>query len=382
MTGAGAAMRAFVKLTHTPLGFDPDHVFEINVAFPKGANPSWQERIHANEAIRLAVEQTPGVATASVSSTWFPGLGGFDGKIEIQSKPSLANAQALLALVSPQEFTTLRIPLLAGRIFDEAELMRAAHVAMVNPAFVKQFLGDSDPIGQRVRSPMLKVEDPSFVLAEAPDDWLEVIGVVGDARNDGLERPTKPAVFLAYSFVLLPDESLLVRATGDPQTTIRTVKRRLREINPELVAGRDHTLVWWLDTLGWGRERFIATTFSLFAILALALAATGLYSVVSYAVTQRTQELGIRMALGAQRSSVVRLVAGSTAATLGAGITVGFALSFVLSRVIASWAGGSSRDPVTLIGAALLLVSVATVACLLPAWRAASIDPMQALRTE
>jgi ABC-type antimicrobial peptide transport system permease subunit len=160
------------------------------------------------------------------------------------------------------------------------------------------------------------------------------------------------------------------------------VKLRLSEVNPELVVSRERTLLWWLDTQGWGRERFIATLFGLFAALALALAATGLYSVVSYAVTQRTQELGIRMALGAPRDSVIWLVLSSTAATLGIGMAVGIGLSVVLSRLLTSWAGGNSRDPLTLLAAALGLAFVATLACVLPAWRAASIDPMRALRTE
>jgi ABC-type antimicrobial peptide transport system permease subunit len=247
---------------------------------------------------------------------------------------------------------------------------------------VKQYLGDGDPIGKRVHSPSLKLEQPSLLLAQGADDWMEVIGVVGDARNNGLSRPIKPALFIPYSFVLPPDESLLVRATGDPDAAIRSVKQRLREVNAEIVVSQERTVLWWLDTQGWGRERFIATLFGLFAGLALVLAATGLYSVVSFAVTQRTQELGIRMALGAPRNSVIRLVLSSTAATLGVGIAVGIGLSVALSRLITSWAGGSPRDPLTLVAAALGLAIVATLACILPAWRAASIDPMRALRTE
>jgi hypothetical protein len=274
------------------------------------------------------------------------------------------------------------MPLLRGIFFDVAESRRGAHLAMVNQAFVKQYLGDLDPIGQSVRSPMLKMDQPNLLSAQTPDGWLEVVGVIGDAKNDGLEHPVKPAIFLPYSFVLPPEERFMVRASGDPETAIRSVKERLREVNVEFVVGGDHTLAWWLDTDGWGRERFIATLFSLFAILALVLAATGLYSVVSFAVTQRTQELGIRMALGARRGAVVQLVLGSTAAMLGAGVAVGLLLSVILNRVVASWAGGSSRDPVTLLAAASLLVLVAGVACVLPAWRAASIDPMRALRVE
>jgi ABC-type antimicrobial peptide transport system permease subunit len=137
-----------------------------------------------------------------------------------------------------------------------------------------------------------------------------------------------------------------------------------------------------LETQGWGQGRFIATLFSLFAILALALAATGLYSVVSFAVTQRTQEVGLRMALGAPRSNILRLVIRSTAIMLTAGVVIGLGLSMALSRVVAAWAGGSPRDPITLLAAALLLVVVSVVACVAPAWRAATVDPAVALRYE
>jgi hypothetical protein len=253
---------------------------------------------------------------------------------------------------------------------------------VVNQAFVRQFLPDGDPIGQSVRSSSLKVEQPNLLVAMAPDDWLQIIGIVGDARNDGLDHPVKPAVFLPYSFVLPTDESLFIRTTGNPELVTHAIKERLRQLNPELVVGNDHTLTWWLDTQGWGKESFIATLFSLFAILALVLAATGLYSVVSYAVTQRTQEVGIRMALGAPRASIVRLVLSSTGVMLGIGIAVGITLSVLLDSVLTSWAGGSSRDPMTLLASATVLVFVAAVACIVPSWRAATIDPMRALRVE
>jgi hypothetical protein len=332
--------------------------------------------------VRKAIMEVPGVDTASVSTTWFPGFGGFTAKAEVRGKPSLTDAQAMFCLVSPREFLTLRIPLRAGRVYDDSENMRAAHLAVVNQSFVKQFIGDVDPIGQSVRSPMLKIEQPSLLLASSPDDWMQVIGVVGDARNDGLDHPIKPAVFLPYSFVLPTDESLLVRATGDTDATLRAIKERLRQMNPEMVVGNAHTLQWWLETQGWGQERFIATLFSLFAVLALALAATGLYSVVSFAVTQRTQEVGIRMALGAPRTSIIRLVLSSTGAMLGFGLAAGLGLSVALNSVVASWVNGSSRDPVTLLASAALLLAVAVAACVVPAWRAATIDPIRALRTE
>ena len=382
MAGAGAAMKSFLTLTHTPLGFDPDYIFALNVVPPKGAYPNWQARLNANDRVRQAIADMPGIASASVSASWFPPLGGFGAKIEIRSKPSLTGAEAILALVSPQEFSTFQMPLFAGRIFNDAEVGRAAHLAVVNQAFVKQYLGGDQPIGQVVRSPMLKVERPDLLLAQAPDDWLEVIGVVGDVRNDGLDHPTKPTVFLPYSFVLPPDEELFVRANGNPEAAILLVKQRLHELNSDVIVNHDHPLNWWLETQAWGQGRFIATLFSLFAILALALAAIGLYSVVSFAVTQRTQEVGIRMALGAPRANILRLVISSTAIMLAAGLVVGLGLSIGLSRIVGAWAGGSPRDPLTLLGAAAVLVLVSVVACVVPAWRAASLDPSVALRYE
>jgi len=382
MTGAGAAMKAFVARTHTPLGYEPDHVLFIHVGFPKNSNPIWQGRLNTNELVRKTITEVPGVDAATVSNSWFPPFGGFRAKIELQGKPALTDAQAIMGLSSPYEFLTLGIPLLKGRIFDQGEVMRAAHVAVVNQAFVNQYLPDRDPIGQSVRSPMLKIEQANLLSAPNPDDWLQIVGVVGDARNDGMDHPVKPAVFLPYSFLLFSDEGLFIRTLGEPELATHAIKERLRQLNPEMVVGSDHTLTWWLNTRGWGQERFIATIFSLFAALALFLAATGLYSVVSYAVTQRTQEVGIRMALGAPRSSIVQLVLSSTGAMLGIGIAVGITLSILLDRVLYAWAGGSSRDPVTLLASAALLVLVAAVACIVPSWRAATIDPMRALRIE
>ena len=262
-------------------------------------------------------------------------------------------------------------------------MIRGAHLAVVNQAFVKQYLGDAEPIGQSVRNPALKIDRSVLLLAQGPDEWFQIIGVVGDARNDGLDHPVKPALFVPYSFVLSTDTQVFVRATGNPDVVLQSIKERLRRVNPELVSGAfDHTLSWWLETQGWGQERFIAMLFSIFAFLALALAATGLYSVVSYAVTQRTQEVGIRMALGAPRTSIVRLVLGSTGRMLAIGLAVGLGLSIALNSVVTSWAKGSSRDPLTLFVSAALLIIVAVAACVVPAWRAATIDPMRALRTE
>ena len=388
LAGAGGAAKAFLAKLHAPRGFNPDRVFSMRLGLPMPMGTTRPERaqkvFNEEELVRQNVVQTPGVAEAGWSTIWNPGTWGFFTKIEIQSKPALTDAQAVFTPISPQLLSVLHVPLLLGRIFSNAEVPRLAHVAMVNQEFVKQYLGHTNPIGQSVRIPFLKKYDSPPVSSKPLDDWVEVIGVVGDATNDDLDHPlVRPAIFLPSSFgPPILGGVLYVRATGDTETAMRSVKARLLQLDPELVVQDVRTLQWELDNWGWGRERMIAAIFALYAGIALVLAATGLYSVVSFAVTQRTQELGIRMALGAGRGSVVQLVLATTAAMLGVGIAAGLAMSAILAPLVSAWGGVGLSQSLTLVGAVLILVLVATVACILPAWRAASIDPMQVLRNE
>jgi putative ABC transport system permease protein len=389
LAGAGGAAKAFLAKLHAPQGFDPSRVFFmrlLGLQMPAGTTrPERAQKVfNEEETIRQSVAQTPGVAEAGWSQLWNPGTGGFFKNIEIQSKPALTDAQAVFTPISPQLLSVLHVPLLRGRIFSSAEVQRLAHVAMVNQAFVKQYLRDVEPIGQSVRIPFLKTWDSPPISSEPLNAWVEVIGVVGDASNNDLDHPeVRPAIFLPNSFgPPLLGGTLYVRASGDTETAMRSAKTRLLQLYPYLVVSDAHTLRWELDNWGWGRERLIAAIFALYAGIALVLAATGLYSVVSFGVTQRTQEVGIRMALGAGRGSVVQLVLSSTAAMLGIGIASGLIISAMLGPLVLAWGGGSLSQPLTLLGAALILVLVAAMACVLPAWRAASIDPVQALRIE
>jgi predicted permease len=382
LASAGAAIRAFLVLYHTPLGIDPHNVASVQVALPKDAHPTWQGRLNLQEAVRAAVAATPGVEGAAVSTTWTPPFDAFNAKVEVEGNPDLAGAQAELSLASPQEFETLRMPMLAGRVFNDAERARAAHLAVVNQTFVRRYLPTTDPIGHHVRSAALKVDRPMLLLGPEPDGWLEIIGVVADARNDGLERPVQPAVFLPDSFVMTPNVDLLVRTRSNPEALMPAIAKRLTQLNGELVISRAHPLDWYLQNMVWGRQRFVATLFVIFAALALALAATGLYSVVSYIVGQRTREIGVRMALGAQRWDVVRAVMQGIVFTVAAGLAAGFVLCMALNRTLLEIVESSASNPITLAGGAGVMLAAAVLACILPARRAASIQPMQALRNE
>jgi predicted permease len=382
LASAGAAIRAFLVLYHTPLGIDTQNIEVMDVALPKDTHPLWQGRVNLQEAVRAAVAATPGVESVAVSTTWTPPFQAFTAPVEVEGKSGLGGAQTELSLVSPQLFSTLHIPVLAGRVFDDAERTRAAHLAVVNQTFVRRYLLNTNPIGQHVRSAALKIDRPMLQVGPEPDGWLEIIGVAADVRNDGLDHPVQPAVFLPDSFVIAPDVSLLVRTRSDPDAVMPAIGKRLTQLNGELVIGRAHTLDWFLENRLWGRQRFVATLFVIFAGLALALAATGLYSVVSYIVGQRTREIGVRMALGAQRWDVVRAVMQGIVFTVAAGLAAGFVLCMALNRTLLEIVESSASNPITLVGGAGVMLAAAVLACILPARRAASIQPMQALRNE
>ena len=181
----------------------------------------------------------------------------------------------------------------------------------------------------------------------------------------------------------LPYVSLLVRTKGNAEDALHSALLRAAiQTDPEIAISDHHPLTWYMETMIWGQQRFIAALFGIFSFLGLVLAATGLYSVVSYSVNQRKQEVGIRMALGAQRLDIIRLVLRSVAATVGVGIVVGLAVSIGLSKIVSHWVQSSSRDPLTLLTVALILAFIAFLACVWPARRAATLDPMKALRTE
>lgn len=382
LTSAGAAIRSFLALYHKPLGYDPDHAIAVPVTLPKSQNPTWQERANQMEFVRQAVERTPGVVSASVSTTYLPPFPSYDGAFEILGSPAAQRQTASLELVSPQELQVLHIPLISGRMFTDAETARAAHVAVVNQEMVRKYFSGRNPVGQSIRSSALKLSLPNLISTENPDGYLEIVGVVGDSLNEGVDQPLIPAIFLPYTFVLPPNMFLVIRTSTNTDAVYEAIRRQMRTVNSEIVVHDVHDLSFFLWQQAWGRERFIASLFAGFALLALALAATGLYSVVSYTVAQRSREFGIRLAMGAQRADVMQLAFRSTAFMVGIGGVVGIVASLALNRVMKLWESGSSHDPVMLIEAFLVLAAVATIACVLPALRAASIDPARALRQE
>ena len=230
----------------------------------------------------------------------------------------------------------------------------------------------------------MKGEPPYSPSGADSDNWLQIVGIVGDARDDGLRKPVKPGIYVPYTVQLRMFTQILVRTHGEPLAVLRGVRAQVHAVNPDQqVMGRVRSLEQWITgQQEWAQERLVAVLFSAFAGLALALSALGLYSVVSYIVAQRTNEFGIRLALGAGRQHVLRLVFASTAFSVGGGLIVGTVLSLMMRSVLAKWAEGATLDIAVLAGVVLVLLAAASAASWLPARRASSIDPAEALRYE
>jgi ABC-type antimicrobial peptide transport system permease subunit len=254
----------------------------------------------------------------------------------------------------------------------------------VNQAFGRHYLAGGDALGHAVRVPQFATLPPMALTASGATGWLQIIGVVGDSLDDGLDKPVAPAVYVPYSLITVPFTQVLVRTQGEPLAKLHSIKQQIASIDPDQqTAGDIRDLEGWIEREPeYARARLISMLFGAFSMLALTLAAVGLYSVVSYTVLQRTSELGVRVALGARRRDILRLVAFSAGTSVGLGIVAGLSLSFGLNRLIVRWIEGGTRDPIMVLAASGLLILVAALACMVPARRAVAVDPMVALRCE
>jgi ABC-type antimicrobial peptide transport system permease subunit len=248
----------------------------------------------------------------------------------------------------------------------------------------RQYWPQGDALGKQLRLPDLKGEPPLLQAAQDSNGWLQVIGIVADARNDGLRKPVKPAVYVPFPLQMRMFTQILIRTHAAPLSVLNRVRAEVKAVDPDQqVFGQTRDLEQWIQTQEeYASGRLVAALFSGFSLLALALAASGLFSVVSYGVAQRTNEFGIRMALGATRWQVLQLVFATTARNVMGGVVCGLLLSLILSRVLSKFAAGSAHDPLAFAGVTLLLVLISALAALVPTRRASSIDPMEALRYE
>src|ERR1700760_1274653 len=386
LTTAGAAIQSFVRLTRVPLGYDPGNVVVADIPLQENTYTTWQGRVNYFEQLRAGIAALPGVTSTAISGDATPPYINWKLSFDLLGQPAAApEAQsARIAFVDSSYFGTLHVPLLRGRIWSPAEIERGALLVLVNQSFARRYSVNGDILGHSLKLPKRPSDPPRSLSAPGADGWLQVIGVVGDAQNQGIERPVDPAIFAPYSLQLWMDTSLLVRSQVAPETLERSIRKQLAAVNPDQQTDSkiEDLETWIRHEPVWARGRLISALFAGFSILALVLSAVGLFSVFSFFVAQRTNEFGISVALGAQRAHVFRIVMASAAVSVGIGVVAGLVLSIGLNRFISSWVGNSTDHPWIALGVSFLLLAVAAAACLIPARRALSVDPMTALRHE
>jgi putative ABC transport system permease protein len=384
LSGAGAAMEGFLRLMHTHLGYDPHNVMSVGIPVHDGTYKTWAERAAYFEHLRDRVATVPGVTMAAISTNATPPNNGQRTTVEILGQAARDDQKIRVNFVSPGYFPVLHIGIAQGRIWDETENHNASHVAVINETMARLYFPQGDALGHSLRVPEMRDEPPFNLAAPEATGWLQIVGVIMDKRDDGLRKPIVPEAFVPYLLSMRMWTQILVRSQVPPLSLLHAVGAEVNSIDADQqISGQVEDLEHWItDQQEWEQEHLVAWLFGAFAVLALALAAAGLYSVVSYSVAQRTSEFGIRMALGAPRQHILQIVFTSMAASVGSGVVAGLALTFSLNRVLGQWAEGSARDPLVIVAVTLLLALVAVAACIGPARRASEVDPMTALRYE
>jgi putative ABC transport system permease protein len=365
-------LRSYGRLQQVPLGFRPDGVLTMFTLLSESKYPDVRARAAFAERVVERLAALPGVErAASVNTLPFSGLGG-SGTVSVDGRPAPRAGgwpEVDMRVVTPGYFRTLGVPLVAGRLLDARDGGGAPLVAVINQSLARRLFPNENPIGRGVRI---------WSGARA----RRVVGVVGDVRGEALELEPAPAVFAPAAQAADPAMSFAVRASGDPAALAAAVRRAVAEVDPEQPLMNVRPLAEYVDAAAAAR-RFGLGIVGTFAAIALLLAALGLYSVTAYVVAQRTREIGVRVALGADRREVVRLVVRGALGLAGVGAAAGVVASAATSRLIAGQLYGvTAADPITLGGVAVVLCGAALLAGWLPARRAARVDPAVVLRNE
>ena len=377
LVAAGLLMRSFVALRDVKLGLRPDHVLVARLPLPVDRYKTADQVTGFYRPLLQRLKALPGVLEATETST-LPPYGGIPSDIEVPGKTHAEKWDAMFQLVSEGYFPVLKIQFIDGRGFTEAEVNGARKLAIVNQTFVKKYLTNENPIGRQVRIAQLAefedaVKEPTF----------EIIGLVADAKNRGLQDAPQPEIWVPYTVTGSAFRGILVRTANEPLTMMNAVQHEIWATDANVAVTLTGTLESYISQFSFAGPRFGFFLMSIFGAIGLVLVTIGVYSVLAYTTARRTHEIGIRMALGANRSDVQGMVVRMGLKLVGLGVGIGLIVSVALGRVIATqlW-GVSAYDPWTLGCVPALLLATGIVACWLPARRAAGVDPLVALRYE
>jgi putative ABC transport system permease protein len=315
---------------------------------------------------------------AVTETSTLPPYGGIGSEVDVPGISHGEKWRAIYQLCSEGYFPTLGLKLLRGRVFTAGEVDGARKVAVVNQTLARKFLGDGDPIGRSiVLKDLIKAPDP------VGNPTFEIVGVISDAKNQGIQEAPMPEIFVPYTITASYERGVLVRTARDPMSMLSDVRREIRAVDRGVALTLTGTLKEYLQRFSYSGPQFTLFVLALFAGIGLVLVGIGTYSVISYSVSRQTHEIGIRMALGAGASQVFSMVVRKSAMVVGIGLVIGIATSLAANRLIATELFGvKPYDAVTLAAVVLIVSVVGAIACSVPAGRATRVDPAVSLRHE
>lgn len=375
LIGAGLMIKSFLRLQQESPGFDPANVLSMQISLPVTKYTNEQQRRAFSQQLLERVETLPGVHSAGVINPLPMGGGGWQTGFVVEGLPAPGPGEVPstdIARISADYFDVMRIRLLKGRYFTRQDTETAPRVAIVDETFANRYWPEEDPLGKRI-----KLGGP-----QSTEPWLTIVGVVNHVKNYGVDQDSRVETYIPYVQSPTTGLTLMVRADGDPTALTSAVRSRIKEVDSDLPIYNVNTMEQLLAN-SVAPRRLSMFLLTVFAAVALLLAAVGIYGVMSYSVTQRTHEIGVRMALGAQKGHILKQVVGHGLRLTAIGLAIGLAASFLVTGLMSSLLFGvKATDPLTFAGIPLVLAVVALVATYIPARRATKVDPMVALRYE
>ncbi|MCA1577503.1 MAG: ABC transporter permease [Acidobacteria bacterium] len=376
LVAAGLLLQSLWRLQNVNSGLNPENVLTFSVSVPENRYEGVKQgQFFSNLMTRL--ESSPGVQAASVISPLPLSGDRFSISFQIEGRevPEKDEPSADLFMTGAGYFRTMGIPLIKGREFDNRDQYGSPPVAIITEEFARQHFPGEDPVGRRINPGISTIEGDQTTMRE-------IVGVVGNVRNRGLNTPPMPAYYLPQTQVPFSQMVVVVKTTGDPHSLISGVTKEVAAMDPDLPLFGVKTMEEYLSA-SVASPRFNTTLLSIFAAVALVLTIVGLYGVMSYSVAQRTNEIGIRLALGAQPRDVLLMIVKQGSLLIVLGLGIGLLGAYAATRLISSLLFGvTAKDPITFVVAAVVLALVALLACYIPAWRATKVDPLRALRYE
>ena len=376
LVGAGLLIRSYVRLQQVSPGFDPEGIITFNLSLPEAKYSSTSSVAAFTATLLARLRAEPGVETAAAVFGLPFGELSASTSFRNPSKPDTPDGPlAGMRIVSPDYFKTMRVPLVAGRLFDQRDDDAAAEVVLINQQAARRYFSGENPLGQQVRVGV-------SLAREARSNNKTIVGIVGDVKYGRLDADTPPEIYLPYAQHAVDEFTVAVRTTGDPMAFAPALRRDVAAIDRELPIARIEPMTAVVGA-SVAERRFTMLLLSAFAAVAVALAAIGIYGVLAYLVSQRTQEIGVRLAIGAAPGDVARLFLREGARLTGIGLAAGFAGAAAATRVLSALLFGvTATDPATFGAVAGALALVALAAAYFPARRASRVDPMTALRTD